>query len=80
MKEETGLDAEIRAILNIVSNLLLPRLNTLAIVLLAGVEGGELCAGDDLETLEWVPLSGPLPEMAYEADERIIQRYKGKEW
>ena len=76
VKEETGLDVEIRSILNIVSNLLSPRLHTLAIVLLAGVVAGELCAGDDLETLEWVPLSGPLPEMAFEADERIIERYQ----
>jgi 8-oxo-dGTP diphosphatase len=77
-KEETGLDVEIRSIINVVSNLLSPGLHTLAIVLLAGVAGGELCAGDDLETLEWVPLSGPLPEMAFEADERIIQRYRMK--
>jgi hypothetical protein len=50
-------------------------------VLLAGVVGGELHAGDDLEALEWVPLSGPLPEMAFEADEWIIRRYhmKGEE-
>jgi ADP-ribose pyrophosphatase YjhB (NUDIX family) len=75
VKEETGLDIEIRSILNVVSNLLSPRLHTLAIILLAGVKAGELCAGDDLETLEWVPLSGPLPEMAFEADERIIARY-----
>ncbi len=74
VKEETGLDVEIRSILNVVSNLLSPRLHTLAIVLLAGVKAGELCAGDDLETLEWVPLSGPLPEMAFEADEHIIAR------
>jgi ADP-ribose pyrophosphatase YjhB (NUDIX family) len=76
VKEETGLDVEIRSILNVVSNLLSPRLRTLAITLLAGVVAGELCAGDDLETLEWVPLSGPLPEMAFEADERIIERYQ----
>ena len=76
VKEETGLDVEIRSILNVVSNLLSPRLHTLAIVLLAGVVAGELFAGDDLETLEWVPLSGPLPEMAFEADERIIERYQ----
>jgi ADP-ribose pyrophosphatase YjhB (NUDIX family) len=76
VKEETGLDVEIRSILNVVSNLLAPRLHTLAIVLLAGVVGGEPCAGDDLETLEWVPLSGPLPEMAFEADERIIEKYR----
>ena len=46
-----------------------------AIVLAAGVVGGELRAGDDLETLEWVPLSGPLPELAFEADDWIINRY-----
>jgi hypothetical protein len=46
----------------------------LAIVLLAGVKTGELCACDDLETLDWFPLSGPLPEMAFEADEFIIRR------
>jgi ADP-ribose pyrophosphatase YjhB (NUDIX family) len=75
VKEETDLDVEIRSIINVVSNLLSPTLHTLAIVLLARVEAGELCAGDDLETLEWVPLTGPLPEMAFEADERIIERY-----
>jgi 8-oxo-dGTP diphosphatase len=76
VKEETGLDVEIRSILNVVSNLLAPGLHTLAIVLLAGVVAGELCAGDDLGTLEWFPLSGPLPEMAFEADEYIIERYQ----
>ena len=76
VKEETGLDVEIRAIINVVSNLLSPRLHTLAVVLLAGVEAGEPCAGDDLETLKWFPFSGPLPEMAFEADERIIESYQ----
>jgi ADP-ribose pyrophosphatase YjhB (NUDIX family) len=75
VKEETGLDVEIRSTINVVSNLLSPELHTLAIVLLAGVVSGELYAGDDLESLEWVPLSGPLPEMAFEADEHIIERY-----
>lgn len=75
MKEETGLDVEIRAILNVVSNMLSAKLHTLAIVLLASVEAGEPRAGDDLETLKWFPISGPLPEMAFEADERIIERY-----
>jgi len=74
VKEETGLDVEIRSIINVVSNMLAPRLHTLAIILLAGVVAGELCAADDMESLEWVPLSGPLPEMAFEADEYIIER------
>ena len=73
-KEETGLDVEIRSIINVVSNFLSPRLHTLAIILLAVVKAGEPCAADDLETLEWFPLLGPLPEMAFEADEFIIRR------
>jgi 8-oxo-dGTP diphosphatase len=75
VKEETGLDVEIRSILSVVSNFLSPRLHTLAIVLLARAIGGELCAGDDLEAAEWFPLSGPLPEMAFEADAHICERY-----
>ena len=76
--KETGLDVEIRSIINVVSNLLSPGLHTLAIVLAAGVAGGELRAGDDLEALAWVPLSGSLPDMAFEADEWIIERYRMK--
>jgi ADP-ribose pyrophosphatase YjhB (NUDIX family) len=76
VKEETGLDVEILSIINVVSNLLSPRLHTLAIVLLATIIAGEQRAGDDLETLEWFPFSGPLPEMAFEADRRIIERYQ----
>ena len=75
VKEETGLDVEICSILSVVSNFLSPRLHTLAIVLLARVVDGELCAGDDLDALEWYPLSGPLPEMAFEADAHICERY-----
>jgi ADP-ribose pyrophosphatase YjhB (NUDIX family) len=74
VKEETGLEVEIRSILNVVSNLLSPRLQTLGITLLAGVITGEPRAADDLEALEWFPLSGPFPEMAFEADEFIIRR------
>lgn len=75
VKEETGLDVEIRSILNVVSNMLSPRLHTLGITMLARVVGGELCAADDLEAVEWFPLSGPLPEMAFEADAHICERY-----
>ena len=39
VKEETGLDVEIRSILSVVSNFLSPRLHTLAIVLLARAVG-----------------------------------------
>ena len=75
VKEETGLDVEIRSILSVVSNFLSPNLHTLAIVLLARVAGGELAAGDDLDAVEWVSLAAPLPEMAFEADAHICERY-----
>jgi ADP-ribose pyrophosphatase YjhB (NUDIX family) len=75
-KEETGLDVKICSILNVVSNLLSSRLHTLAIILLADVVAGVPCARDDLTALEWVPLSGPLPEMAFEADAWIIESYQ----
>jgi 8-oxo-dGTP diphosphatase len=75
VKEETGLDVEIRSILSVVSNFLSPRLHTLAIILLARVIGGEPCAADDLEALQWFPLAGPLPELAFEADAHICERY-----
>ena len=76
VQEETGLDVEIRSIINVVSNFLSPRLHTLAIILLAGVKVGKPCAADDLETLAWFPLAGPLPDMAFEADEFIIGRVR----
>ena len=76
VKEETGLDVEIKSILNVVSNKLTSRLHTLAIVLLANIVGGELHTDDDLKALEWFSISGPLPEMAFEADTFIVERYR----
>lgn len=75
VKEETGLSVEIRAIISVVSNFLSPKVHTLAIVLLAHMVDGEPCAGDDLDAVNWFPLAGPLPEMAFEADAHIIERY-----
>ena len=75
VKEETGLNIEIRSIISVVSNFLSPQMHTLAIILLARVVSGEPRAGDDLDAVAWFPLSGPLPEMAFEADKHIIERY-----
>lgn len=74
-REETGLEVEIRSILTVNSNFLSSRLHTLVAVLKACVIGGEPCPGDDLEELRWVPLGGPFPDMAFEADCHIIRRY-----
>lgn len=76
VKEETGLAVEIQSILNVVSNRLSPQLHTLVVILLARATGGKAIAGDDLEAVAWFPLAGPLPEMAFEADEAVIHKYR----
>ena len=73
--EETGLSIKIISIISVVSNFFLPDLHTLVIVLLAQKMGGSLQPGDDMVKLEWFPISGPFPSMAFEADTHIIDRY-----
>lgn len=74
-KEETGLDVEIKSILNIISSFVSEKYHFLVIYLLAEVLGGELTAGDDLEAVAWFPLSGPFPELAFVEDAEILDAY-----
>lgn len=76
VREETGLIVEIDSILSVVSNFLAAELHTLVVVLEARVVGGEQTPGDDLEELAWYPLVGPFPDLAFEADRHIIDRYR----
>lgn len=73
--EETGLEIATQSVINVCSNFLSSRLHTLVVVLQASVRGGRLHPGDDLEALEWFPLKGELPEMAFESDVYLIRRY-----
>jgi 8-oxo-dGTP diphosphatase len=72
-KEETGLDIEIRSIINVISSFVSPRFHFLGIYVTAHVVGGELVAGDDLRDVAWFPLAGPLPEMGFQEDVAIIE-------
>lgn len=74
-KEETGLDVEIKSILNVQSSFLSEPYHFLGIYLLAEVVAGELCAGDDLEAAAWFPLPGPFPELAFIEDAEMIHAY-----
>jgi len=74
-KEETGLDVEVRSIINVVSSFVSPRFHFLGIYVVAQVTGGELAAGDDLEEVGWFPLEGPLPEMGFQEDVDVIEWY-----
>jgi ADP-ribose pyrophosphatase YjhB (NUDIX family) len=77
--EETGLEVEIEAIVNVTSNLLRPELHTLAVVLLAFPVGGEEKPGDDLDTLQWFARDEELPPLAFDADAHIISVWRRRE-
>lgn len=76
VREETGLEIEVVSIVNVSSNYLTEQLHALTVVVLARPTGGTARPGDDLDALEWVPLSGPWPELAFEADVHILERYR----
>jgi RimJ/RimL family protein N-acetyltransferase/8-oxo-dGTP pyrophosphatase MutT (NUDIX family) len=73
VKEETGLEVEIKSVLHVQSAFLPPDLHFLTVFLLAQVLGGQLQAGDDLGEVGWFSLSGPLPEMAFRPDVELIR-------
>jgi ADP-ribose pyrophosphatase YjhB (NUDIX family) len=75
VREETGLWVSIASILSIVTNFLAPDLHTLVAVLLGKLTGGSPAPGDDVVSLDWAPLRGPFPDMAFGADRHIIERY-----
>ncbi|MFW5785681.1 MAG: NUDIX domain-containing protein [bacterium] len=76
VREESGLDVTIDAIVNVTSNLLRPQLHTIAIVVLAHPVGGAEMPGDDLDLLEWFDRHRELPPLAFDADAHIIQVWK----
>lgn len=75
VKEETGLDVAIDSIINVESAFVSPRFHFLTVYMLAHVVGGKLQAGDDATAVDWFPLAGPLPKMAFAPDVAIIQQY-----
>ena len=78
-KEETGLDVELKSIIQVVSSFTSPGYHFLAIYLLAGVIGGELDAGDDLEAVGWFPVAGPWPDLAFQEDVDLLEAYSRTE-
>lgn len=75
-KEETGLDVEIVSVLNVTDSFFPPEQHFLNLYLLARVAGGHLQSGDDMGELRWFPLSGPFPEMAFQEDMDLLERYR----
>lgn len=75
VREETGLEVQIDAIINVTHNFFTPHLHTLVVVLSARMIGGELTPNDDIVALKWFGLEDSLPDLAFESDHDIILRY-----
>jgi ADP-ribose pyrophosphatase YjhB (NUDIX family) len=75
VEEETGLTVQIESILSVSSNFLAPHVHTVVTVLLGRPAGGALLAGDDADQVDWFSAKEPLPDLAFEADRHIIERY-----
>ena len=75
VREETGLIVQLEGLLSVVSNFLSPTVQSVCVVLLARKVGGDLAAGDDVDIAKWHRWPDTLPEMAFDADQHIIERY-----
>ena len=75
VREETGLEVEIKSILSIASNQHTPDASTMSVILLAVPLSGEPSPMDETDDVRWHPFAEPLPVMAFAHHEHIIQRY-----
>ncbi len=73
--EETGLVVKIDSILGVVSSFLGPNIHPLNLAVLAHPVGGKAAGGDDIDLVDWFTPGEPLPEMAFESDVHLIERY-----
>jgi ADP-ribose pyrophosphatase YjhB (NUDIX family) len=75
VREETGLEVEVRAIVNVSSSYLSRDLHALTVVLASVPTGGTLRPDDGLDRVEWFPRAGPFPPLAFDADAYILERH-----
>lgn len=74
--EETGLQVQVTALLDVIPGLEHARGAHLIIAYQAVVVGGELCAGDDADQAAFFPLE-TLPPLAFKATRKILGRVGG---
>ncbi len=75
VREETGLEVRIKSILSVTSSFHAPEMSSISVVMLAEPIGGEASPQDETQAVSWHPFHEPLPEMAFEHHEHLIQRY-----
>jgi 8-oxo-dGTP diphosphatase len=75
VREETGLEVEIKSIISIASNQHTPDASTMSIILLGAPMSDGIAPMDETDDVRWHPFAEPLPVMAFTHHEHIIQRY-----
>lgn len=73
VREETGLEAKVIRLVDVLSGREHPRGSDILLVYLVEQVGGELLAGDDAGDAAWFPLDD-LPPLAFESTCRILAR------
>lgn len=76
VKEEVGIDIVPLRIINVVSNHFDNGVHSLVPVILAEAKTTTILPGDDIVEARWFALNVPLPELAFEADQYIINEFK----
>ena len=75
-KEETGIKVEPIGIINVVSNCFANGVSSIVTVILAKPIETEIKAGDDIIDVRWFDVNAELPDLAFEADTYIINKYR----
>ncbi len=74
--EETGLTAEIGAVIHVASNFHDPEKLTVGVWFEGTAIAGELVAGDDADDVGWFPIT-ELPPLAFPTDADLLRRLRG---
>ena len=74
--EETGLNAAVEELFDILTGREHPRGADILLVYQVDISGGELHAGDDADRAAWFPLAS-LPELAFNSTKKIFARLTG---
>ena len=74
--EETGLEVQLGPVCAVHSNFHNPNQLTVGIWFWGRITGGRLQAGDDLDQVEYFPLSLPPPPMAFPTDLLVLQQLR----
>jgi 8-oxo-dGTP diphosphatase len=74
--EETGLHVRLGEVLAVHSNVHNPQQHTVGIWFDGFIEGGELLASDDLDQVDYFPLTEPFPKLAFPTDEIVLNQLR----